>query len=301
MAGDWIKMRTDLRDDPAVQSMAVQLGADPDLVVGKLHRIWSWGDKQTPDGEVVGLGIERVDVLAECELFHMAMESVGWLERTERGFRFPRFMRHNGKSAKRRALDGRRGHRKKPASDAPPSSLLSSPLLLDPKRGKEGANGGPLAPYPDYEAVLEALAYLEPFLLGEPKANAAIRRLRLTVEDVEAWKAAKLTTRRRIWGVQRFKTPQEMLEHEKRVDLEEDDPSLQRGAEARRDAVLHKRARAIDPKLRELEDDEAYSRGMKAKAEEVLRNGGRKDAEPPPETISEELRRMVSGGNAAHS
>ena len=39
MAGDWIKMRIDIADDPAVIGIASALDITEDEVVGKLHRI----------------------------------------------------------------------------------------------------------------------------------------------------------------------------------------------------------------------------------------------------------------------
>lgn len=104
MAGDWIKMRTDLAEDPAVISMAAELGIDDDSVVGKLHRIWSWADRQSRDGHAVGVTGKWVDRYVHCDGFASVMQSVGWLVVDGSGLQFPNFERHNGKSAKQRAL-----------------------------------------------------------------------------------------------------------------------------------------------------------------------------------------------------
>ena len=45
MAGDWIKVKTDLATDPAVIRTAATLGLTEDVVVGKLCRLWSWANK----------------------------------------------------------------------------------------------------------------------------------------------------------------------------------------------------------------------------------------------------------------
>ena len=45
MAGDWIKMRVDLADDPAVIGMASYLKMDEYEIIGRLHKLWSWADK----------------------------------------------------------------------------------------------------------------------------------------------------------------------------------------------------------------------------------------------------------------
>lgn len=104
MAGDWIKMRTDLAEDPAVIDMAAALDVDEDTVVGKLHRLWSWADSQSRDGHAVGVTEKWVDRKVGCEGFARAMSDVGWLTLEARSITIPNFDRHNGKSAKTRAL-----------------------------------------------------------------------------------------------------------------------------------------------------------------------------------------------------
>lgn len=108
MAGDWIKMRIDLADDPAVIAIAAALDLDEDTIVGKLHRLWSWADRQTQDGTAGGVTRRWVDRLMNCDGFADAMAAAGWLSIGERGLTFPHFERHNGASAKRRAAHARR-------------------------------------------------------------------------------------------------------------------------------------------------------------------------------------------------
>ena len=104
MSGEWIKMRLDLASDPAVIRIRRSVGLDVDAVVGKLHRLWSWADAHTIDGTAEGLDLEWVDETAGVPGFGAAMLAAGWLEETERGVRFANFDRHNGQSAKVRAL-----------------------------------------------------------------------------------------------------------------------------------------------------------------------------------------------------
>jgi hypothetical protein len=54
MAGDWIKMRADLRRHPKVVRMVSALNADRLRVVGGLHAVWSVFDEQTEDGFLPG-------------------------------------------------------------------------------------------------------------------------------------------------------------------------------------------------------------------------------------------------------
>lgn len=108
MAGDWIKMRADLAEDPAVIGMASALGVDEDLIVGKLHRLWSWADRQSRDGHATGVTQIWIDRYIRCDGFAQAMVAVGWLEVEGASVTFPNFDRHNGETAKTRALGTKR-------------------------------------------------------------------------------------------------------------------------------------------------------------------------------------------------
>ena len=102
MAGDWIKMRSDLHDDPAVVGISDALGLDEDTVVGKLHRLWCWADKHTSDGTAPAITHKWVDRYLGQPGFAQAMCEVFWLEFDDYGVIFPNFDRHNGQSAKAR-------------------------------------------------------------------------------------------------------------------------------------------------------------------------------------------------------
>lgn len=104
MAGDWIKMRTALADDPAVIAMADRLGLDEFSVVGRLHHLWSWADSQSRDGHAVGVTVRWLNRYVQCDGFAEALTQVGWLVIDGEGIRFPNFDRHNGESAKARGL-----------------------------------------------------------------------------------------------------------------------------------------------------------------------------------------------------
>jgi hypothetical protein len=109
MAGDWIKMRTDLAEDPAVIAMAAALGdVDEDLIVGKLHRLWAWADSQSRDGHATGVTYVWIDRYLRCPGFAQALSSVGWLLLEDKAVTFPNFDRHNGETAKTRALGAKR-------------------------------------------------------------------------------------------------------------------------------------------------------------------------------------------------
>lgn len=99
----WIKMRCDLTDDPSVIRMASILKADRFAVVGRLHKFWAWCDSHTVDGLVEFVDEEIVDELVSMSGFAKAMQLVGWLELLNGAVALPKFDRHNGKSAKKRA------------------------------------------------------------------------------------------------------------------------------------------------------------------------------------------------------
>lgn len=112
MAGDWIKFDVTTPDKPEVVRMAAALGIDQDAVVGKLLRVWAWADQNTitcnGESNAVTVTSSFLDRLTFCAGFAEAMKSVGWLVGGEGEFTFPNFDRHNGKTAKDRALTNRR-------------------------------------------------------------------------------------------------------------------------------------------------------------------------------------------------
>jgi hypothetical protein len=108
MAGDWIKMRIALADDPAVISIAARLSVDEFEVVGMLHHLWGWADTQSRDGHAPGVTNVWIDRYVRHAGFADAMVSVGWLGIDETGVTFPKFDRHNGETAKTRALAAER-------------------------------------------------------------------------------------------------------------------------------------------------------------------------------------------------
>lgn len=108
MAGDWIKMRTDLQEDPAVFRIASLTKCDRLSVVGRLYAFWSWADKHAVDGRVDAATSTDVDVVVALPGFAQALESVKWLEVGDGFIAIPNSDRHNGHTAKERALKNQR-------------------------------------------------------------------------------------------------------------------------------------------------------------------------------------------------
>lgn len=108
MAGDWIKMRSDLAEDPAVICIAGKVGLDEFAVVGRLQFLWAWFDAQSRDGHAAGVTKAWVDRKVQCDGFAQAMVDAEWLIVTPGGIEVPNFDRHNGETAKTRALGTKR-------------------------------------------------------------------------------------------------------------------------------------------------------------------------------------------------
>jgi hypothetical protein len=120
MAGDWIKMRSDLFTHPKVVRMSSALQADTLRTVGGLMSAWCLFDAHSIDGELEGYSFSTLDAHVRWEGFSAAMASVKWLVDTGQSLVLPEFNTHNGASAKRRAQDAdrKRNVRKESASEA---------------------------------------------------------------------------------------------------------------------------------------------------------------------------------------
>jgi hypothetical protein len=149
MAGDWIKFETATSDKPEVWAMAQSLGIDADAVVGKLLRVWAWFDQQTQEGNAVGNGASvtssvtkalldrRVGVSGFCD----SMILSGWMADDGQSLTLPNFDRHNGKTAKTRAMTAKRVATYKAKSNASSvTSSVSSALPREEKRREEYSN-----------------------------------------------------------------------------------------------------------------------------------------------------------------
>lgn len=112
MAGDWIKMRIDLMEDPAVMQMADELGIREEAVVGYCHALWSWVSRQCHADTVTGVTLASLGRRINLPGFPELMCDVGWLEYDESGdrpaIRIPNWDRHLSQSAKKRANDANR-------------------------------------------------------------------------------------------------------------------------------------------------------------------------------------------------
>jgi hypothetical protein len=146
MAGDWIKIEVTTPDKPEVHQIAEQLGIDPDAVLGKLIRVWAWADQQTFDGNAVGVTRSLLDRLTGVAGFAESMVSTGWLINENGSLMFPHFGRHNGKTAKTRALTRKRVQEHRNANVTPtalPREEIEKSKKSKPKGGKAASSFDP--------------------------------------------------------------------------------------------------------------------------------------------------------------
>ena len=113
MAGDWIKLQHATPDKPEIGQMADLLNLDIDSVVGKCLRLWIWADQQSADGYALSVTRAQLDRITYCPGFADALQKVGWLDGESGQFSMPNYTRHNGQTAKKRALSQDRMQRKR--------------------------------------------------------------------------------------------------------------------------------------------------------------------------------------------
>lgn len=108
MAGDWIKMRSNLWDDPRVAKLCDLTDQTEAAIVGGLYWLWSSADQHTEDGCMPGLTLRQIDRKTGIVGFGAALCEVGWIADGAQGIVIQRFEEHNGTSAKRRCTDAQR-------------------------------------------------------------------------------------------------------------------------------------------------------------------------------------------------
>lgn len=115
MSQDWIKIETHTVSKVEVAKIAFALKnkrLDRFGVLGRLVAIWSYFDNHTYDGVIDGVGPDYLDDLIGTPGFCEAMKLVGWIKFEEADgasrVTLPNFDRHNGETAKKRAMAGKR-------------------------------------------------------------------------------------------------------------------------------------------------------------------------------------------------
>jgi hypothetical protein len=186
----WMKMRTNLWDDPRVSRMCDLTGRPEATVIGALYWLWATADEHSADGSLAGYTLAQIDRKTGVKGFGAAIVAIGWLEETGDGVRIVRFDDHNGTSAKQRALTAKRvaEHSKKPATanaelthealvdrKATVSSALAREREREREREEKEKTSPPAAvPDPRSELWANAVSMLRDQGLSEPSARSFI-------------------------------------------------------------------------------------------------------------------------------
>lgn len=108
MAGDWIKMELVTPDKPEIHGMAERLKIPAEQVLGGLCRVWIWADQQSINGNALSVTENALDSISRVSGLAGAMRKEGWIDGPDGHLSLPHFDRHNGKTAKQRALTNKR-------------------------------------------------------------------------------------------------------------------------------------------------------------------------------------------------
>lgn len=182
MAGDWLKMDASTPEKGEVLAITAHMGwDDADMTVGKLFRLWRWFDQHTVDGNAASVTPALLDRIIGVSGFCEAVQKAGWLIITDGGVSLPKFDRHNGSTAKSRALTAKRVSKHK-ISDAKSnassvSSSVTSALPREEKRREEESIGTKV-PVPDGDEkvpncpISEIVATYHATLPAHPRVRA---------------------------------------------------------------------------------------------------------------------------------
>ena len=106
MAGEWIKIETHVAEKPEVLQIAATCKMEPDLVVGRLVKVWAWASRNCPAGGRTHISaFQHLNTIGGHERFAESMVEAGWLKIKDADLTFVNFDRHISQSAKERALN----------------------------------------------------------------------------------------------------------------------------------------------------------------------------------------------------
>jgi hypothetical protein len=171
MAGEWLKFEKATPDKPEVFAIAARMDMDPDAVVGKLIRVWSWFDTHTIDGNGRSVTPALLDRIAGVTGFVRAMAAEGWITVAADGVSLPNFDRHTGETAKGRALGAKRASEHRAKSNGGRNAASVTPALPREEKKREEQQQ-------EQKQLARAARFAEfwneyPVKKGKPKAEAA--------------------------------------------------------------------------------------------------------------------------------
>ena len=129
MAGDWIKVEMDTPDKPEMGFIARTCSTTTADTFIAWFRLWCWFDQQTDTGEVRFFSPDDADRIARLPGIGHALEGCGWITYHAGGASVTNWDRHNGSSAKKRAIECKRkaDYREKKGIISPPQAAWRHP------------------------------------------------------------------------------------------------------------------------------------------------------------------------------
>lgn len=196
MAGDWMKIEANTPEKEEVLAITAKMGwDDADITVGKLFRLWRWFDQHTVNGNARTVTTALLDRIVGVTGFCESVKEVGWLIVDGDGVTLPKFDRHNGNTAKNRALTAKRVAKHKAESNAKGNDDSVSEAL--PREEKSKSKNTTAGSRPEYAPEFETAWRLYPKRAGDnPKRRA-----------LKAWNARRAeghTPEEMADGVQRY-------------------------------------------------------------------------------------------------
>jgi hypothetical protein len=140
VAGEWLKFECSLPEKAETLAITAAMGwDDPDLTVGKLMRLFRWFDQQTLDGNAAGVTPALLDRVIGVSGFVHAVAEAGWIVISDTGISLRNFDRHNGETAKSRALTAKRvaNHRFKASGNGEGNAASVTPALAREEKRRE--------------------------------------------------------------------------------------------------------------------------------------------------------------------
>jgi hypothetical protein len=103
----WLKVEENTPAKPEIKKIAADCGVSNEVAFARWFRLWAYLDRTTADGWVPFLTTKGCDEEAGLPGIGQSLASVGWIEFSKEGAFVMNWDRHNGKSAKSRALHAR--------------------------------------------------------------------------------------------------------------------------------------------------------------------------------------------------
>lgn len=120
MAGEWLKIEHHVAEKPEVLQIAMACEMDPDLVVGRLVKVWAWASRNCPAGGRTHISaFAHLNTIGGHERFAESMVEAGWLKIKDTDLTFVNFDRHISQSAKERALNAANKAKHRRPDDVP--------------------------------------------------------------------------------------------------------------------------------------------------------------------------------------